>query len=150
VKKTFVSSLDKALKGIPEDTGSMGAAYGECLSHLHRAWTVEKEVSRWSTKEGAIDEFIKKWEGFVFLPCDKNTAKMLCCCRHQYLKMMRTTYEDKKQFECIGTYATVREAQQQATRELELLCREKGLGKFWDGGEKKCAPVSFVLPKTNE
>ena len=120
VKKTFVSSLDKALKGIPQDTRSMGAAYGECLSHLHRAWTVEKEIARWSTKEGAIDEFLKKWRDFVFLPCDKNTAKMLCCCRHQYLKTMSATYEDKKQFECIGTYATVREAQKQATRELEL------------------------------
>ena len=92
VKKVFTKSLDAAVKGIPEPTGGMVETCGTCLAHLHKAWCLERQLAPWCTREGVVTAFQKKWDQFVFLPCDKNTRKIMGCCQHLYLERMASTY----------------------------------------------------------
>ena len=144
----FTRSLSRALLGLPAITSSASDLYKDTLSAIKSAWTLERIIQPWFTREEAVKQTAdQNGDRFVFLPLDKNEGRAMTVCRTLYYQKLLSTYADTKQFQVLEEFPTVKEAQARALEILREHARKFDLLKYWKEGKKTAPPTSFIFPK---
>jgi hypothetical protein len=121
--------------------------YSAVLSELKSLWKAAIACTPWYLKSGPIRAFKNSARRWIFLPCDKNTGRIMTMCPVLYFRSIDTLYSDPMQFAVLHEYPSLPEAHQAALDQLWTLVVKYDLARYWKSGKTKSAPVSFCLPK---